>query len=613
MPENEIELKSISELLGKQFYIPSYQRGYRWEEQQIIDLLNDILEFQKKSKKDEGEFYCLQPLIVRHKVNEVWEVVDGQQRLTTIYILLSYLKEAIKLLKLGSNLFSIEYETREKENYSSKEFLINITSITAIDKTNIDFYRMSDAFLIIKKWFDENEANINVGDFCNGLLKTNYQEISAENDEVQIIDKANNIRFIWYPINTNNDSEEKPNVTFAKYNQGKIDLTNAELIKAIFYLTNRDKDKKKHQIKIGYEWDDIENTLRMPDFWRFINPSKFYMNHIEFIFDLVATKYEGKIPFKIKKDDRLRAFYIFNELITKNIKIYEDSKFNNTRDFLWDEIKTYYRTFVEWYSSKDEENKYTYFHLIGFLLQIGGAENSIEKIKELAETNSKSQFIEKLKEKIKSHFGEVDFNEIDYDDNYDKAKKILLLFNVISTMNGGFNKFSFDRISSWSIEHIHAQQSEEITNEKDKRQLLNEQKTDSFICNQEGLLNEVTELLAMSEIDQIQFASLQQKIFDLSSDSGSTIHSIKNLALLTPSDNSSLNNAPFHRKRDKIKELDEKGSFIPICTKNVFLKYYSKNVEQNVKWDKKDMDAYLEEMKTILNDYLKINYEKSGE
>lgn len=605
MPENKIELKSISELLGKHFYIPSYQRGYRWEEQQITDLLNDILEFQKKAssrKIDVGEFYCLQPLIVTQRKNEdKWEVVDGQQRLTTIFILLSYLSTKGDY-GIPADLFSIEYETREKEDCSSKDFLQDITSITEINKTNIDFYRMSDAFLIIKKWFEENKPTI--GKFVDTLIS--YEPNEKGDDE------ANNIRFIWYPINADNDIDEKPNVTFAKYNQGKIDLTNAELIKAIFYLTDSDKDKKKHQIKIGYEWDDIENTLRKTDFWHFINPSKLYLNHIKFIFDLVATKYESNIQFKIKKNDRLRAFYIFNELITKNIKIYEDSKFNNTRDFLWDEIKTYYRTFVEWYSSKDEENKYTYFHLIGFLLQIGGVENSIEKIKELAETNSKPQFIEKLKEKIKSHFGQVDFNEIGYDDNKDKAKKILLLLNVITTMNGGFIKFSFDRISIWSLEHIHAQQSEEITTEKDKRQLLEEQTNDSFICKHEGLLDEITALLAQSEIDQTRFADLQQKIFDLSSDAGSTIHSIKNLALLTPSDNSSLNNAPFHRKRDKIKELDEKGSFIPICTKNVFMKYYSKNVEQNVKWDKKDMDAYLEELKTILNDYLIINDDESG-
>lgn len=605
MPENKIELKSIRELLGKHFYIPSYQRGYRWEEQQIIDLLNDILEFQKKTssrKIDLGEFYCLQPLIVIQRKNlDKWEVVDGQQRLTSIFILLSYLSTKGDY-GIPADLFSIEYETREKEDCSSKEFLQDITSTTEIIKTNVDFYRMSDAFLIMKKWFEENKPTI--GKFVDILIS--YEPNEKGDDE------ANNIRFIWYPINANNDTDEKPNVTFAKYNQGKIDLTNAELIKAIFYLTDSDKDKKKHQIKIGYEWDDIENTLRQTDFWRFINPPKLYQNHIEFIFDLVATKYESNIQFKINKEDRLRAFYIFNELITKNIKIYEESKFNNTRDFLWDEIKTYYRTFVEWYSSKDEEGKYTYFHLIGFLLQIGGVKNSIENLKELSETNSKPQFIEKLKTKIKSHFGEVNFNEIGYDDNKEKAKNVLLLFNVIVTMNGGFVKFSFDRISSWSLEHIHAQQSEEITKEIDKRQLLEEQKQDPFIYKHEGLLDEITALLAQSEIDQTRFANLQQKIFDLSSDAGSTIHSIKNLALLTPSDNSSLNNAPFHIKRDKIKELDEKGSFIPICTKNVFLKYYSKNVEQNIKWDKKDMDAYLKEMKTILNNYLIINDDESG-
>lgn len=604
--KEEIKLCSVDELFGKHFFIPAYQRGYRWEIRQITDLLKDIFEFQKKANSRMlgiGEFYCLQPLIVLYRENEdKWEVVDGQQRLTTIFILLSYLSTRGDY-GIPSDLFSIEYETREKEESSSKEFLKNITSTTEIDKTNIDFYRMSDAYLIIKKWFEEMKPTI--GKIVDSI-------ISYEPDE-NGKDEANNIRFIWYPINTN--TIEKPNVIFAKYNQGKIDLTNGELIKAIFYLTEGEKDKKKYQIKIGYEWDDIENKLREPDFWHFINPSKTYFNHIEFIFDLVATKYKSfldvDIQEKIKKDDRLRVYYIFNELITENIQIYENSKFGNTRDFLWDEIKTYFRTFLEWYHSKDEYSKFTYFHLIGFLLQVGGVENSIEKIKEIAESNSKPEFIQKLKGKIKNYFGEIDFNEIGYEDNKDKAKNILLLFNVITTMNGGFHKFSFDRISNWSLEHIHAQQSEELSNEKDKKQLLQEQQEDSFISKHTNILEVINELLSQSIIEQSQFASLQQKIFDLSSDVGTTIHSIKNLALLTPSDNSSLNNAPFHRKRDKIKELDEKGSFIPICTNNVFLKYYSKNVEQNVKWDKKDMDAYLKEMKIILNDYLNITINES--
>ena len=45
MAENKIELRAVNELLGMKFYIPNYQRGYRWTEQQVKDLLNDINEF----------------------------------------------------------------------------------------------------------------------------------------------------------------------------------------------------------------------------------------------------------------------------------------------------------------------------------------------------------------------------------------------------------------------------------------------------------------------------------------------------------------------------------------------------------------------------------------
>jgi len=61
-----LDLKTIQEILNienNNFYIPSYQRGYRWDKQQVIDLLNDIYEFTNK-KKIQGEFYCLQPVVV---------------------------------------------------------------------------------------------------------------------------------------------------------------------------------------------------------------------------------------------------------------------------------------------------------------------------------------------------------------------------------------------------------------------------------------------------------------------------------------------------------------------------------------------------------------------
>ena len=45
-----IKLITVGELLGKSFHIPSYQRGYKWTQKQVEDLLNDIEEFIKTRK-----------------------------------------------------------------------------------------------------------------------------------------------------------------------------------------------------------------------------------------------------------------------------------------------------------------------------------------------------------------------------------------------------------------------------------------------------------------------------------------------------------------------------------------------------------------------------------
>lgn len=56
--------KTIFELRDYHFYIPDYQRGYRWSIQQVTELLDDIWDFLK-NKKSSNEFYCLQPVIVK--------------------------------------------------------------------------------------------------------------------------------------------------------------------------------------------------------------------------------------------------------------------------------------------------------------------------------------------------------------------------------------------------------------------------------------------------------------------------------------------------------------------------------------------------------------------
>lgn len=111
-PQGSITTKTIADLCdGRLFYVPSYQRGYRWTSSQVEALLNDLWEFTQKQPAVDGEFYCLQPVIVQQRINKdegssesqadesqtCYELVDGQQRLTTLYILLKYLLRAKKI------------------------------------------------------------------------------------------------------------------------------------------------------------------------------------------------------------------------------------------------------------------------------------------------------------------------------------------------------------------------------------------------------------------------------------------------------------------------------------------------------------------------------------
>ena len=241
-----VDMRSIKKLNGCNFVIPSYQRGYRWEKREVEDLLNDIYEF--KQSNNEG-FYCLQPLVLKKISDNVYEVIDGQQRLTTIYLILKYLKE--------ENIYTITYSTRE----DSKNFLegnVVCKELSEDEKnkciTHIDFEYMYEAYKIINEWFNTDEKEKEIRD----ILLANET------------DKKSSVQFIWYePDNAN------PIEIFTRINIGKIPLTNSELIKALFlqkanfkYDDKKDNDKKDNdkfdkdlyehtQIEIASEWDYI--------------------------------------------------------------------------------------------------------------------------------------------------------------------------------------------------------------------------------------------------------------------------------------------------------------------------------------------------------------------
>ena len=105
-----LKIKGLKDLYGKTFYIPSYQRGYRWTEDNVQKLLEDLENFGKNEKNHNID-YCLQPLMVKkcvdNKNNESYELIDGQQRLTTLKLILDELFEE-------KNKYVLEYEIENK-------------------------------------------------------------------------------------------------------------------------------------------------------------------------------------------------------------------------------------------------------------------------------------------------------------------------------------------------------------------------------------------------------------------------------------------------------------------------------------------------------------------
>ena len=168
---NSLDLCTIPDLCNKNFFIPEYQRGYRWGDTQIRQLLEDLYGFFYDEKAS-GNFYCLQPIVVKemseedvkenglqskHDDNRWYEVIDGQQRLTSIRIILAL----ETLLDEDKELaFTIYYKTRPelgkmfemlaKKRDEEKRYSIYVDTDKALD---IDSCHILHAAKNIINWF----------------------------------------------------------------------------------------------------------------------------------------------------------------------------------------------------------------------------------------------------------------------------------------------------------------------------------------------------------------------------------------------------------------------------------------------------------------------------
>lgn len=661
---NTITLQSISELLDKNFFIPSYQRGYRWDKQQIEDLLNDIYTFAIKPNKSEKEFYCLQPIVVR-KCNEdikqknnlqssfdnnVWyEIIDGQQRLTTIRILISYLVNELypgKTLfeKHRRNPYMIEYETRKGCNSFIED---NLES----DDT-IDFYFITEARKHIQNWFD---TSVQIKDPQKAKEKIRNTLIYNKEDQ----DQEGIVQVIWYEIEDNTNNANSAIDTFIRINLGKIPLTSSELIKALFlqereFYKGKEKENeiaKLKQLQIATEWDRIENSLQNEDFWWFLNKEENKIPaRIDFIFNLIK---DVKISHdsEIEERKKLNVVQIESRKRTNPTieeKIGTDSystfryfyhEFDRNIDFdtlnnEWKTVQHYYLTLEEWF------NNPIWYHYIGFLIYCGVNIMELYNLTKFdfetkEKITTKVGITNSLKKKIKDHFKsvrwEIDSNnfpflDVSYTNSNGENKRfireLLLLYNIeyvakqceAKTLIYKFPFKAFKEIRdvdgnkmSWDVEHIDSSTKNKLPNRNTRviwlKFALEEIDNTEFTAE---LIKKINDFID-DEKSQQDFDELQSKIVELlgeNENNDEMKNNIGNLTLLDAGTNRGYGNALFPTKRKKIIEKDKMGIFIPICTKNVFLKYFDTTGERNVKWSDKDIVNYRNDIAEILQDFL---------
>jgi len=140
-----LEPKFVGNIKGE-FLVPDYQRGYRWKEEVAI-LLKDLSEVK------EGADYCLQPIVLKSLGNDKYELIDGQQRLTTLYLLMKYMSQ---IPVPFTPQFTIDYKTRP----GSRQFLCSIDQNMLKDSPkylDIDCYHILEAYRTIHSYFSDTK------------------------------------------------------------------------------------------------------------------------------------------------------------------------------------------------------------------------------------------------------------------------------------------------------------------------------------------------------------------------------------------------------------------------------------------------------------------------
>ncbi len=601
---DELTLKKVGDICDDKnnFYIADYQRGYRWGKDEVEALLNDIYKVYKKD--DSGQKYCLQPLVVKRRRNcessallgnagvkemeneeDCYELLDGQQRLTTLWLILSELDRNQK--------------TETKKESENKTYQIYYELLRRVDK---DFIEQARG--IIKNWIEKDNPE------SKNLNKSKYRDV--------ILRK---LTFLWYEVTNgiskvdestdqnvgNNDSEK----LFRKINKGKIELTNAELFKAMLLNEEnaRTEEDRRELEQISFEWDKIEQSLRNDEFWFFIsNDHLEERTRIDYILEVYARSLDKEKKYSIEKERY--SFLVVQDNLNK-----KTGDFNSIKE-VWKEIVSIHDKLYSWYQDNE------LYHNIGFLVACEGKTRAAasESIVDLYVSKAKADIKDMRKdvlEKIKEQFRQIAKNikgengSTDKDDlktltvsiNYkdiSKAdlRKFLLYSNIypiikvakkleelikeakeqddkddmVKSLQKSLNETHLERFPfkkyyqiDWDIEHINPEKP--IGTINDAISVFEE---DEVKSKYKKAIRDYLKAKNCDENDLATDEGLQECWERVGPKDGEDY--VSNLVLLDSSTNRQYHNAIFGYKRYCIIQREQEGKYVPPQTRKVFLK-----------------------------------------
>ncbi len=473
--------KLLKDVVGFSYVIGSYQRGYRWDEVNVRELLEDIFEdklvedyrFTRNDYMDENEVitelisrvrdteYCLQPLVLKKNDNG-YSVIDGQQRLTTLYIIMKALCSVSD--KKFPVKFSIEYKSREK----SKEFLQNLSDDS--EATNIDAAYILQAYHFSEEWFlERNKAFIELLD--ENFVECNESRLISAFATYLYKILLEKTKFIWDEIDESSaDMNKKEQKIFADRNTGRLELTDSELIKSLFmnpeYYGKGEVNLKDRQTLISEIWDIYENELHNDELWKFLPISASVRAEYELL-----TRIDAIFLLLTKKNNIERNQYEENSLF-KAVKQWIDFEIERAQEIgedidlasasvmvdTWREVCDLFDGIKELFDNNELYNLLSLYKMIEnddskvlnkYLEVLASAKNARTEIIKVAVCEL--LFANGIAAKVK----EVRYPELD------TIRKILVAHNVaITNSSNPINRFGFhffDEITGkWDIEHIYS-------------------------------------------------------------------------------------------------------------------------------------------------------------